>query len=209
MNSSSFPIDNHATLVADASVVINLNATGHALDIIRSFSGSLVVTENAFTELASGAPNGHSDDKKLMKLVDADAVRLVQLGESGRLVYASLVEGSTSRTLDDGEAATIGYAQETGGVAMIDEKKARVICANEFPDLTVVSTIDLLTHEAVRSALGKEGQIRAILNALHKARMRVPPHQIELIINLIGREAAATCRSLPKAVQASNTLSTL
>ena len=36
MTSSSFPISSRTIFVADASVVINLNATGRALDIIRA-----------------------------------------------------------------------------------------------------------------------------------------------------------------------------
>ena len=202
MSSSSFPISRRTVIVADASVVINLNATGCALDIIRAQPGSVVVTENAFAELAAGTHKGHNDHEQLQALINAEAVRIVQLGEAGNRVYASLVEGSALRTLDDGEAATIGYAHETGGVAMIDERKARTICAEEFPDLTVASTIDLLTHELIQSALGAQGQINAIVNALRIARMRVPPHQIEMTVKLIGDEAAVICNSLPKAVRA-------
>jgi predicted nucleic acid-binding protein len=202
MSSSSFPIDTDTILVADASVIINLNATGRAFDIIRAYRGSVVVTGKAFAELVAGARNGHSDAKKLQVLVDSGAVRLVELGEVGNLVYSSLVEGSATRTLEDGEAATIGYAHEIGAVAMIDERKARSICANEYPGLKVLSTVDLLAHDVIGNALGKEGQINAILNALRDARMRVPSHQIEMIVNLIGDEAAATCYSLPRAVRA-------
>jgi predicted nucleic acid-binding protein len=201
MNSSSFPTNFPSILVADASVIINLNATGRALDIIRAYKGSVVVTKIAFAELVAGSRNGHSDDKKLEALVDCGAVRLVELGEVGNSVYSSLVEGAASSTLDDGEAATIGYAYETGAVAMIDEKKARNICSNEFPNITVISTVDLLTHKVIENALKKEGQINAILNALCDARMRVPPHQIEMIVNLIGDEAAVRCNSLPRAVR--------
>ena len=201
MNSLSFPIDTLPMLVADASVVINLNATGCASEIIRAYKGSVVVTAIAFAELVAGARNGHSDDKKLQALIDSGTVKVVHLGETGNTIYSSLVEGSATCTLDDGEAATIGYAHETGAVAMIDERKARNICDREFPQMTVLSTVDLLTHNVVETALGKEGQINAILNALRDARMRVPTHQVEMIVNLIGDDAAATCNSLPRTVR--------
>ena len=55
-------------------------------------------------------------------------MRVVQLGDDGKRVYGSLVEGTAARTLDDGEAATIAYAHEAGAVALIDEKKAQAIC---------------------------------------------------------------------------------
>lgn len=201
MSSSSFPTDTRPMVVADASVVINLNATGRAADIIQAYPCSVVVTAIAFAELVAGARNGHHDDEKLKALVDSGVVQLVKLGEVGNLVYSSLVEGAALRTLDDGEAATIGYARETGAVAMIDERKARRICTEEFSGLTVVSTVDLLTHDSIGNALGRQGQIDAIVNALRDARMRVPAHLMEMIINLIGDEAAAMCNSLPRAVR--------
>jgi predicted nucleic acid-binding protein len=202
MNSSSFPIDLSRSLICDASVIINLNATGRAMDIIRAVPGSFLVSQNAFDELAHGARNGHEDGKRLRGLVDNGLVEIAQLGESGALVYASLIEGSAVRTLDDGEAATIGHAHETGSIALIDERKARSLCASRFPELVLASTVDLLAHEMLQSALGRQGQVEAILNALRLARMRVPPHQIELIINLIGEDAALTCNSLPRTIRA-------
>ncbi len=198
MSSSSFLIDARTLLVADASVVINLNATGCALEIIRALPNGLLVTQNAFTELELGARKGHEDHAKLKVLIEQGAVRLATLGEKGNGIYASLVEGTALQTLDDGEAATIGYACEVGAVALIDEKKAQGICARGFPGLAVISTVDLMTHELVLKQLGQNARIEAIVNALRGARMRVPAHQIEMIVNLIGQDAAMSCVSLPK-----------
>lgn len=202
MSSSSFPINADTILVADASVVINLNATGRARDIIQAQPGSLVVTKNACTELASGVKKGHDDYAQLQALIDIGAVRVVKLGETGESIYARLVEGSAVRTLDDGEAATIGYAYETGAIALIDERKARTICGCDFPDISIASTIDLLTHELIATALTATGQAEAIINALRNARMRIPPDQIELVVRLIGQENAAMCNSIPWKVRA-------
>lgn len=198
MSSSSFLIDARTLLVADASVVINLNATGCALEIIRALPNGLIVTQNVFTELELGARNGHQDYAKFKMLLEQGAVRLVSLTEHGNRIYASLVEGTALRTLDDGEAATIGYACEVRAIALIDERKAQAICARDFRGLTVLSTVDLLTHELVLKRLGQKAQTEAIVNALRGARMRVPPHHIEMIVNLIGDELAATCTSLPQ-----------
>jgi predicted nucleic acid-binding protein len=202
MSSSSFPINADTILVADASVIINVNATGRARDIIQAQPGSLVVTENALAELAAGAKKGHDDHAQLHALIDIGAVRIVRLGETGASIYSALVESSAFRTLDDGEAATIGYAQETGAIALIDERKARMICERDFPDVFIASTIDFLTHELIATALTRRGQAEAITNALRNARMRIPPHQIELVIKLIGGENAAACSSIPKKLRA-------
>jgi predicted nucleic acid-binding protein len=204
MISSSFPIDTGTILVADASVIINLNATGRAYDIIQAHKGSVVVTGQAFAELVAWAHNGHSDDKKVQALIDCGVVKIVDLGETGNLVYSSLVDGTALNTLDDSEAATIGYAYETGAIAMIDERKARTICEKDFPGLAIVSTIDLLTHEVIATALGEEGQLNSIVNALRNARMRIPSHQVEEIVALIGYETAASCTILPREVHQGN-----
>ena len=198
MSSSSCPINASAAMVADASVVINLNATCCAREIIGAQHNRFVVTEQAFNELSDGVQRGHDDGRALKGLVDSGLVQLASLGEIGCRIYESLVDGEAVRTLDDGEAATIGFAHEAGGIALIDEKKARNLCTERFPNLRISSTADLLVHERVRYALGDQGQRDAILRALRDARMRVPSHLIDAVVELIGPIAAASCNSLPR-----------
>lgn len=191
MSSSSCPNDPRATLAADASVVINLNATGCAAEIIAAIPGTFAVTKSVLAELAEGARKGHDDAAKLEGLIRCRAVKLVELGDEGNGVYAELVDGPAEETLDDGEAATLAYAHEVRGVALIDEVKARRICDGRFPELRIASTVDVLIHEAVRKALGQERQIDAVGKALRDARMHVLPHQRQLVRELI----AATVKS--------------
>lgn len=201
MSLSSFLTDPETNIVGDASVIINLNATGQASEIIRAIPNPFVVTDNAFAELAEGIRTGHGDAEKLQALIENGVIRRVSLGENGTRIYESLIEGSALRTLDDGEAATIGYAYETTGVAMIDERKARNLCAESFAKLGMACTAELLTHEAVERALGRQKQIEAVFAALRDARMRVPPAHIGKVVALIGQERAAACNSLPKAAR--------
>jgi hypothetical protein len=161
MRSLGFPTDPLAVLVADASVVINLNATARAADIVRALPNLLVVTENSFNELKSGASNGCDDAEKLEQLIALGVISIVVLGGAGAKIYGSLIEGSALRTLDDGEAATIGSAHQSRGVAVIDERIGRSICAASFPELLVASTVDLLTHKNIAKAFGRQGQTEA------------------------------------------------
>jgi predicted nucleic acid-binding protein len=174
MSSSNFLSNPHASLVADASVVINLNATARAAEIIKAVSIPFLVTENACAELEAGARNGHRDYAQLLELIDAGCMRRVRLGTVGTSVYELLIDGSTLRTLDDGEAATIAHAHETSGMALIDERKARTICASSFPNLVVVCTAELLMHDSIGAALGARQQADALANAIRGARMQVP-----------------------------------
>jgi predicted nucleic acid-binding protein len=201
MSLSSFLINPRIILVADASVVINLNATLRASDIIEALPSTFAVTTNACVELEVGVRNGHRDHAQLLELIDAGLVKRIGVGVGGTSVYESLIDGSTLRTLDDGEAATIACAHELGGVALIDERKAKTLCTAIYPGLAVVSTVELLMHDAVAAALGTQGQTDALLNALATARMRVPLEAIERVVSLIGKKNAAACLSLPKAAR--------
>ena len=198
MRSSDLPANSAQFVVADASVIINLNATGKAKDIIAILPHRVAVTSIVLAELSVGAQRGHDDARKLQALVDDGNVDLVELGSLASEVYVSLVEGAGFDTLDDGEAATIAYAHENGGIAAIDERKARRLCASRFPGLQVVWTIDLLLHESVALALGRDLQADVVFDALQKARMQVPREFVGRLVNLIGKERAALCRSLPK-----------
>ena len=201
MSSSNFLTDSRTVLVADASVVINLNATGCAHAIITAIPNRWAVTANALAELVDGIRNGHDDARALQMLIDAGVIDLVGLGDIGGRIYETLIDGSALRTLDDGEAATIGYAHEIGGIALIDERKAMNLCADNFPELLVGPTVQLLLQEAGVRALGPPGHVDAVVGALQKARMRVPPDQITQVVAVIGEKSAASCLSLPKAAR--------
>lgn len=201
MSSSSFLTDTRVKLVADASVIINLNATACAAAIIRAVPNSFVVTENACTELEMGARNGHHDYRQLFELIAAGLIERVRLGAVDAAIYESLIDGSALKTLDDGEAATIAYAHRNACIPLIDERKARTLCAASFPGLAVASTTELLMHESIAAAIGAQGQADALVNALTIARMRVPPEHLERLMTIIGTDRAALCASLPRAAR--------
>ena len=198
MNSSSFPADPRVPVVTDASVIINLNATRRAAEIVGAFPNPFLVTENVRRELATGASRGHKCGPKLKVLIDQGVVERVELGPRDEVVYRSLVEGGFRTTLDDGEAATIAYALGHGGAALIDERKAQNIRATRFPDLLVASTVDVLLHPAVVEQLGKSDQSEALFLALRDARMNVPHAALPRVVERIGRERAVQCPSLPR-----------
>ncbi len=198
MTSSDFLTDPQQILVADTSVLINLNGTGCALEILEAVPGSFFITDRVFSELARGTKHGHTDVDLVQRLVEAGAATVSELGQTGIALYRPLVDGNAQSTLDDGEASTIAYAQEVSGVALIDERKARSICSARFPGLTVGSTVDLLVHDAVSQAIGADRLVQALKNALHYSRMRVPPHNLDVVVELIGAREAANCASLPR-----------
>lgn len=204
MSSSNFPTDPHIPLVGDASVLINLIATGAAEKILRALLNPFLITENAFLEFAEGTEEGREDHDQLLRLIADGLVKKVTVGPTALPTYESLIGGSALRTLDDGEAATLAYAHEVAGAVLIDERKARSICTSSYPHLALISTVELLMHARVLQAIGVQGQSDAIFNALKIGRMRVPTEQIPQIVRIIGEERAAQCTSLPKAWRGSS-----
>jgi predicted nucleic acid-binding protein len=201
MGSPTCLTDPTALLVVDASIVINLSATGHAREILEILPNRLVAAEAVFVELEEGRQRGWRNADFLKELAAANFVEIVKLGAPGERYFEDLVVGRASETLDDGEAATIAYAAEHGAVALIDERKGKRICGTRFPNLRIGCTVDMFAHPNVEMALGREKLAATVLNALQLARMRVLPHHIEWVVELIGMEKAALCGSLPNSVR--------
>ena len=184
-------------VVVDTSVVINLNATGCADAILRALPNRCVVVEQVSLELQVGRRTGRGDADALAMLIEQKLVEHAEIGDTGMRHFANLVSGSAAETLDDGEAGTIACALEQGAVALVDERKAIRICAERFPSLGIGCTVDVLTQRHVQAALGSS-LADAVFNALDRGRMRVPDHHGQWVLDLIGKERAAGCRSLPK-----------
>lgn len=202
MSSLNFQLDQNVPLVVDASIIINLNATGAADEIIAALPRPLLVTESACSELEVGASRGYNDYAQLEKLIGAGVVSCVSLRGVALTLFERLVDGASVQTLDDGEAATIAYISTSVAIPVLDERKARRVCATEFPNIRILSSAELLIHRQFAESVGRSRQIELIVNALKIGRMRVPAEVVEDIRVLIGDERAAQCSSLPKRIRA-------
>jgi predicted nucleic acid-binding protein len=201
MSSSAFSAEGPLHLIADASVVINLNATGHARRIIEALPGRVLVPSNAVVELVLGDRHGHNDAQQLNELFSAGIVGRIDLEGGALTLYESLIDGSRGLSLGDGEAATIAIACAAGAVAVLDEKKARRLCETQLPALAVHCTAQILLLSEIEQALGRHTWEEALLGALRVGRMRVPGEFIDAVISIIGQEAASSCTSLPRAIR--------
>ena len=193
--------DSTLPVVADTSVVINLNATGYSAAILDALPNQFLVVEEVSFELEVDSRTGRNDAEALSALVAQGSVELVRLGDAGTQHFISLVSGPANQTLDDGEAATIAYALEHGATALIDERKAIRICAERLGELSTGCTVDIFTQDDVQRILTRDTLADAVFNALYQGRMRVPDHYVGWVVNLIGEERAAQCRSLPASVR--------
>lgn len=197
-SSPTWLTDPHTLLVADASTVININATGCGPMIVKALPNPVAIVSIIVEELEEGRHRLRQDADLLNELRVAKLVEIVELDDGGAIHFDQLVIGPAEMTLDDGEAATIAYAVRKNGIPLIDERKATRICAQRFPELRIASTVDIFTHPEVQAALGKDKLADAVFNALCHGRMRVFAHHVEWVVELIGRERAGLCTSLPR-----------
>lgn len=193
--------DPTASIVLDASAAINLNASGFAAPILRALPNRAVITDIAVNELMEDHRTGRRDIELTAALTKLGLIAVVTLSEAQERHFESLVVGRGVDTLDDGEAATIAYAVETGAVPILDERKAVRICAVRYAQVRIGCTVDLFAHSAVESSLGTARVADAVFAALQQARMRVLPHHLDWVVTLIGEHRARECPSLPRTVR--------
>jgi predicted nucleic acid-binding protein len=183
-------------LVLDSSVLINLLATGHSTSILKALGALAIVTDNVVQEIESGSTNGRPELDLLKQMVGDQVLRVRKLEGQSLDMFFELVSGSASHSLGDGEAATLAFAHETGCSAAIDEKKATRLAGSRFKSMKLVTTVDILAHDAVRMSLGCELLADATFRALRLARMQVREQQFEWVAQLIGPEQVEACSSL-------------
>ena len=187
--------------VADASVWINLAATGCANRILGLYGATLDITRTALSELERGRLKGRQAADEVAALLHLGLMRVVDLDPQDEDLFLSLVAGDAAQTLDDGEAATLVHAHRLGTTAFIDERKATSLAAVRFPGLVVASTVDLLLAPVVRGGLGETGLGDALYGALVEAKMRVAAHHAAEVVACVGNERAEGCTSLPASVR--------
>lgn len=199
MEHQSCLIKSKAPLVLDASVAINIHATGCSQDILRSLPNDIRIVDITANEVLSGDKNDLVSDLAPFTSEDEPLLRRVSLTEFGYSFFESLVSGASVETLDDGESATIAYALQENAIALIDERKARKILRRMFPSVPVATTVDLFRHPALIAQLGDEVLSDAVYNALRFARMSVSLEHKEWLRSLLGTTRITECRSLPRA----------
>lgn len=179
-------------LVLDASVLINLIATTCAVEILGAFDEVALAAEEAIGEVyRNPRPGSVPDAPPLGALLAAGRIERVSLTGTALETFVDL-----AGELADGEAATIAHALAIEGVAVVDERKARGLCSRRFPKLRLGSSVGILRHPRVASALGDTRQAEAVFDALRYSRMRVLPEHDVWTRTVLGDDRIKLCPSL-------------
>jgi predicted nucleic acid-binding protein len=196
MTCSSCITNEDSELVLDASVIINLLATGHSSSVLQALGVPIVVTDVVVQEIRKGSVVGRQEAVQLEQLICDQFLRVEKLEGPASESFRELVGGSVSDSLDDGEAATLAFAHNSGFTAAIDEKKATRIAAERFASLRLVTTVDILAYRPVQTRLGTQALAEAMFRALRFARMQVQERQFDWVSQLIGQDNVQACSTL-------------
>jgi predicted nucleic acid-binding protein len=194
-------LSSKSMILADTSVLINLDASRFAIEIVQAFPIPVALARSVLSELEEGRDRGRKGSASILQMVEAGKIAVLGMGEIAEKVFEELVIGDSISTLDDGEAETIAIALEKDGAALIDEKKATKICREKYPKLTVICSLDLFMHPEVMEVLGPKRLAEGIENALRDGRMNAPDHCLDWVLSTIGQSKASTFKSLPRRVR--------
>lgn len=203
MSLPSTSIESSAHLVLDASVAINLLATGIAGRLCELLACPISMETRAYREVRRHPIPGRDHSAELGKLIEAGTLVVRELSQTGLEIFYELASADIPGGLDDGEAATIALALTlpSQSIAVLDERKAKKLLSARWPAQVSFYTIDLLSDIRITSAMAAKDSADAIFDALTHARMRVPPEARQWVISVIGTERAARCPSLGRLQQ--------
>lgn len=191
-------LDNiHQPLVLDASVAINLAAAKSRGSILQALPNRILITDVVLDELRGGGCNGHEHYLAIEDLIASEMIQLESMNKAAEEIFQQLVLGPTSNTVDDGEAATIAYGVSHNAVTIVDDGKALQISKRLYPSLRLAHSIDIFAHSAVQDKLGRAALAELLYDVFISARMRVLPHHLEWVRELLGPERCSMCKSLP------------
>lgn len=184
--------------VLDASAIINLLGTGRAQDFLSLLKTPVLVEEVALREVTRHPIRGADHSAELSALRSAGLLLPQRMNVAGVEIFRALTAGDLSGGLDDGEAATIAHAltHSDAAVPVIDERKALRIFGAHWHTRTAIGTLALLTHTLVVTGLTEAELQDSLQSALVHARMRIPSHSRQWVIELIGPARASLCPSL-------------
>jgi len=181
----------------DASVLINFLATDRPGKILRSTRRRFWVVPEVVREVQAARENC----QHLENLLRLGQVRVAPSSEAHADLFVTLVGAAPPDDMDDGEASTIAHAALAETQVALDERKARRICRERFPQLKIISTVGIL-RELRQTDIEDLHFLREVTrSALQKGRMRVLPEHADWVLDLLGAEVCATCPSLPSYVR--------
>ncbi|MDF0522196.1 hypothetical protein GPL17_35940 [Bradyrhizobium yuanmingense] len=186
------------SLIFDASVTINFLGTGIAGRLVELLGQPIVMADRTFREIQRHPIRGRDHAAELDELVRTGFLRIETLNSDAKELFFELTGDNLVGGLDDGEAAAIALAtfKPQSALVITDDRKARNVVSQRWPQQGLAYSIDLLVRPNIESTLSRPVLADAVYSALKHARMRVPAINRDWAVKLIGENRATECPSL-------------
>ena len=161
-------------LVLDTSPWINLLATEMIEPILDSLMVPCHAPEQVIAETRRHPITGETLEAVGHPLRKMPRVSIVALEKAELGLFLDIVGAPAVDALGDGEAACIAVAASRGLDLVMDDRKARRIARERFPQVRAWWTVDLLQARSVVTALGRQRADECFARAKSFGRMHVP-----------------------------------
>jgi predicted nucleic acid-binding protein len=161
-------------LVLDTSVWINLLATEQIQQIVKALDCPCIAPKIVVDEIRHDPITQKPYNLEEHPLTKISNIQVIDLDDDELDLFIRLVGQHPTDSLGDGEAAAIAAAKVRGLAVALDDKKARRIMREQYPDTPVLMSIDILQCNAIRTLLGDERAQEAIDKAVRFGKMHIP-----------------------------------
>ena len=172
---------NHSHLVLDACCILNFCASGHFIDILKSISTQVVVTEVVKEkELITLRSLKDEENAGAIQFEEAIEQRLILVVDFESELEEETFVNYASELRDDGESATFAIAINRGWAIATDDKKATTFFKREAPHLQILSTLEIIKYWSEEANLTPT-ELRTVLAAIQTEGHYRPPKNHSLI----------------------------
>ena len=169
--------------------------------ILTCFNGKKLILDQVYWETKRHPLDGSDCSNYLNELAITNVIEKISITADKKALELFLELGES---LGDGEAAVIAYAAVTLGdlLVVLDEKKARRICQEKFPNLQMLCSVDLFQHYLIQCQPNREKFRQVLYDAMTKGRMRVfEAKHDKWVRQILGKDLISHCRSLKQTVR--------
>lgn len=158
-------------LITDASVLVNLLATGAFEDISLQCNWRLVICEAVQREVQAlrNAETGEMEPIDLENLVNNQRLGIVSLDAAETAAYVEY-----SSLVDDGEAMSLAIAEGRHLAIAVDDRRARNIAQGRGLLTTMLTTPDLL-HSWAQQTKATNASMGALIKLIETRARYLPP----------------------------------
>lgn len=184
-------------IVLDASVLINLLATGRAATILANLDRKVLITSQAYSEVLRDPYTERNASETIKPLETANLISRRKLKGRTIRLYKILISPAGD-ALDKGEAATIGFCDEHKLIAVIDERKGKKVADQNSSVPLTVGSLDVLAYKKVIESFSSAEYREALLNAGRLGRMSFPVEWGQWAENILEESVARTLPGLKR-----------